>query len=69
LIGAGFHASAGPGTKKNFPNGGFWLEHGTGQNIMLDGVLFGLSVPWVLSNAAARHSLTKKKFTQKNAGE
>jgi hypothetical protein len=36
---------------------------------MLDGVLFGPSVPSVLSNAAARHSLTKKKSTQKNAGD
>jgi len=32
---------------------------------MLDGALFGLSVPSVLSNAAARHFLTKKNFSQK----
>ena len=36
---------------------------------MLDGVLLGPSVPSVLSNAAARHSLTKKKIYPKNAGD
>jgi hypothetical protein len=64
--GAGFHASGGSGTKENFQNGHFCPEQGIGQNIMLDGVLFGLSVPSMLSNAAARHSLTKKNLSQKS---
>jgi hypothetical protein len=65
--GAGFHASAGPGTKENFQNGRFCREQGIGPSIMLDGALFGLSVPSVLSDAAARHSLTKKNFSQKSS--